>query len=107
MGDPRDKDGRRVNRRRSRYAPGAAYRPSEKSISARHKEILQLLRECGRKGLTRFDMPEHLSLSPCQRISELRKMGYRIDSPRETVGEHPRVARYVLVSEPDGPESAA
>ncbi len=85
-------------RKRSRYRPGSDYRPPEKALARRQGEVLELLKECGSRGVTRLEAPRHLSLSLPQRISELRAMGYRIDTIRERVGDS-SIARYVLVEE--------
>ncbi len=84
-------------RKRSRYRPGSDYRPPEKALARRQGEVLELLKECGSRGVTRLEAPRHLSLSLSQRICELRQKGYRIDSVREHADEG-GFARYVLVA---------
>ena len=85
--------------RRSYYLPGAAYRPSKKKLARRQREVLEVLRGVGSKGITRPEAPEYLLLGWSARVSELRRAGYRIDSVPEKVGDV-TLARYVLVSEP-------
>lgn len=87
----------RSPRARSRYRPGSDYRPPEKALARRQGEVLELLKECGSRGVTRLEAPRHLSLSLSQRICELRQKGYRIDSVRERADEG-GFARYVLVT---------
>ncbi len=81
----------------SRYRPGSDYRPPEKALARRQGEVLDLLSECGSRGVTRLEAPRHLSLSLSQRIFELRQKGYRIDSVLEHADEG-GFARYVLVA---------
>ncbi len=88
----------RSPRARSRYRPGSDYRPPEKALARRQGEVLELLKECGSRGVTRLEAPRHLSLSLSQRIYELRQKGYRIDSVLEHADEG-GFARYVLVEE--------
>ena len=88
----------RSPRARSRYRPGSDYRPPEKALARRQGEVLDLLKECGSRGVTRLEAPRLLSLTLSQRIYELRKKGYRIDSVREHADEG-GFSRYVLVEE--------
>ena len=91
---------------RSRYRPGSDYRPPEKALARRQGEVLELLKECGSRGVTRLEAPRHLSLSLSQRICELRQKGYRIDSMQERADEG-GFARYVLVTTEPVPEAGA
>ena len=84
-------------RNRSRYRPGSDYRPPEKALARRQGEVLELLKECGSRGVTRLEAPRLLSHSLSQRICELRQKGYRIDSVLEHADEG-GFARYVLVA---------
>ncbi len=88
----------RSPRARSSYRPGSDYRPPEKALARRQGEVLELLKECGSRGVTRLEAPRLLSLSLSQRIYELRQKGYRIDSVLEHADEG-GFARYVLVEE--------
>ncbi len=88
----------RSPRARSRYRPGSDYRPPEKALARRQGEVLELLKECGSRGVTKLEAPRHLSHSLSQRICELRQKGYRIDSVREHADEG-GFSRYVLVEE--------
>ena len=90
-------DGANTARARSDYLPGRAFMPDEETLSRRQRQVLELLKECGPHGVTRIEAPDHLVLSFSQRISELRQMGYRIDTIREPVGDA-NIARYVLRS---------
>ena len=94
--------GAKSPRARSDYLPGHAFMPDEETLSRRQGQVLELLKEHGPEGVTRLEAPDHLMLSWPQRISELRRMGYRIDSKLVCVGDI-RVARYVLVSTRSGP----
>ncbi len=96
----------RSPRARSRYRPGSDYRPPEKALARRQGEVLELLKECGSRGVTRLEAPRHLSLSLSQRICELRQKGYRIDSELEPSDEG-GFARYVLVAPEPVPEAGA
>ena len=89
-------------RTRSDYPPGSAFKPDEETLARRQGQVLELLKEHGPEGITRLEAPDHLMLSFSQRVSELRRMGYRIDSEPERVGDI-RIARYVLVSTASGP----
>ena len=89
-------------RRRSSYPRSSSFRPSEEALARRKKEVLAVLRLRGSRGVTRLDAPEHLRLSLAQRISELRGMGYRINSEPEPVGDT-RVARYRLIETAEAP----
>ena len=91
---------------KSRYYPGSDYQPPKKALARRQHEVLDLLKVRGAHGATRLDAPGHLSLSFSQRICELRKMGYRIDTVREQVGEV-WFARYVLVATEPVPQGEA
>ncbi len=93
-------------RNRSRYRPGSDYRPPEKALARRQGEVLELLKECGSRGVTRLEAPRLLSLSLSQRICELRQKGYRIDSVLEHADEG-GFARYVLVAPEPVPEAGA
>ncbi len=95
---PRSPRSPRSPRARSRYRPGSDYRPPEEALARRQGEVLELLKECGSRGVTRLVAPRHLSLSLSQRICELRQKGYRIDSVLERADEG-GFARYVLVEE--------
>ncbi len=88
----------RSRRARSRYRPGSDYRPPQEALARRQGEVLELLKECGSRGVTRLEAPRHLSHSLSQRICELRQKGYRIDTVREEAGDV-WIARYVLVEE--------
>ncbi len=90
----------------SRYRPGSDYRPPEKALARRQGEVLELLKECGSRGVTRLEAPRHLSLSLSQRICELRQKGYRIVSVQERADEG-GFARYVLVTTEPVPEAGA
>ncbi len=90
----------------SRYRPGSDYRPPEEALARRQGEVLELLKERRSRGATRLDAPPHLSLSLSQRISELRAMGYRIDTLREQAGDV-WIARYVLVATEPIPQAEA
>ncbi len=94
----------RSPRARSRYRPGSDYRPPEEALARRQAEVLEVLKKAGPDGVTRLEAPDHLKLSWPQRISELRRKGYRINSKREWVGDA-CIARYVLVA--TGPVSEA
>ena len=96
----------RSPRARSRYRPGSDYRPPEKALARRQGEVLELLKECGSRGVTKLEAPRHLSHSLSQRISELRKKGYRIDSVLEHADEG-GFSRYVLVATEPVPEAGA
>ncbi len=87
----------RSPRARSRYRPGSDYRPPQEALARRQGEVLELLKECGSRGVTRLEAPQHLSHSLSQRICELRQKGYRIDSVQERADEG-GFARYVLVA---------
>ncbi len=93
-------------RKRSRYRPGSDYRPPEKALARRQGEVLELLKGCGSRGVTRLEAPRHLSHSLSQRICELRKKGYRIDSVQERADEG-GFARYVLVTTEPVPGAGA
>ncbi len=92
--------------RGSRYRPGSDYRPPEKALARRQGEVLDLLSECGSRGVTRLEAPRHLSHSLSQRICELRQKGYRIDSVQERADEG-GFSRYVLVATEPVPEAGA
>ena len=96
----------RSPRARSSYRPGSDYRPPEKALARRQGEVLELLKECGSRGVTRLEAPRHLSLSLSQRICELRQKGYRIDSVLEHADEG-GFSRYVLVATEPVPEAGA
>ncbi len=96
----------RSPRARSRYRPGSDYRPPEKALARRQGEVLDLLKGCGSRGVTRLEAPRHLSLSLSQRICELRQKGYRIDSVQERADEG-GFARYVLVTTEPVPGAGA
>jgi len=96
----------RSPRARSRYRPGSDYRPPEKALARRQGEVLELLKECGSRGVTKLEAPRHLSHSLSQRICELRQKGYRIDSVREHADEG-GFSRYVLVATEPVPEAGA
>ena len=87
----------RSRRARSRYRPGSAYRPPKETLAKCQREVLEVLKKAGPDGVTRLEAPDHLQMSWPQRISELRKKGYRIDSKRDWV-DKARFARYVLVA---------
>ncbi len=91
---------------RSRYRPGRDYRPPEKALARRQGEVLELLKECGSRGVTKLEAPRHLSHSLSQRISDLRQKGYRIDSVRERADEG-GFSRYVLVATEQVSEAGA
>ncbi len=84
-------------RKRSRYHPGSEFRPSEESLTKRERQVLELLKERGPRGVTKLDAPSYLSLSLSPRVYDLRSKGYRIDTLRERVGDA-CIARYVLVA---------
>ena len=86
----------------SNYSLGKSFKPDEETLGRRQKQVLELLKERGPQGATRLEMPAHFALSWAQRICELRRMGYRIVSKRERVGDS-WIARYVLVSTDSGP----
>ena len=90
----------------SRYRPGSDYRPPEEALARRQGEVLELLKECGSRGVTRLEAPRLLSLSLSQRIYELRQKGYRIDSVLERADEG-GFARYVLVATEPVPKAGA
>ena len=90
----------------SSYRPGSDYRPPEEALARCQGEVLELLKECGSRGVTRLEAPRHLSLSLSQRISDLRSKGHRIDSKLERVGDA-CIARYVLVAPEPVPEVGA
>ena len=90
----------------SRYRPGSDYRLPQEALARRQGEVLELLKECGSRGVTRLEAPRHLSHSLSQRICELRQKGYRIDSVREHADEG-GFARYVLVANEPVPEAGA
>ncbi len=90
----------------SRYRPGSDYRPPEKALARRQGEVLELLKECGSRGVTRLEAPRLLSHSLSQRICELRQKGYRIDSVREHADEG-GFSRYVLVATEPVPGAGA
>ena len=96
----------RSRRAGSRYRPGSDYRPPEKALARRQGEVLELLKECGSRGVTKLEAPRHLSHSLSQRICELRQKGYRIDSVREHADEG-GFSRYVLVATEPAPEAGA
>ncbi len=96
----------RSPRARSRYRPGSDYRPPEEALARRQGEVLELLKECGSRGVTRLEAPRLLSLSLSQRICERRQKGYRIDSVQERADEG-GFARYVLVATEPVSESGA
>ncbi len=96
----------RSRRAGSRYQPGSAYRPPKETLAKCQREVLAVLKKAGPDGVTRLEAPDHLQMSWPQRISELRKKGYRIDSKRERVGDA-RIARYVLVATKPVPQAEA
>ena len=96
----------RSPRARSRYRPGSDYRPPEQALARRRGEVLELLKECGSRGVTRLEAPRLLSHSLSQRICELRQKGYRIDSELERADEG-GFSRYVLVTTEPVPEAGA
>ena len=91
---------------KSRYRPGSDFRPTQQALARRQHEVLDLLKVRGAHGATRLEAPTHLSLSLSQRICELRKMGYRIDTvPEQANGV--RIARYVLIAKEPIPRNEA
>ncbi len=94
------------SRKRSRYHPGSEFRPSEESLTKRERQVLDLLKERGPRGVTKLDAPFYLSLSLSSRVCDLRSKGYRIDTLRERVGDA-CIARYVLVATAPVPEARA
>ncbi len=90
-------DGAKSLRTKSDYPPGSAFMPDEETLARRQGQVLELLQKRGPEGITRLEAPDHLVLSFSQRVSELRQMGYRIDTIREPVGDA-NIARYVLRS---------
>ncbi len=95
-------DGAKSLRTKSDYPPGSAFKPDEETLARRQGQVLELLQKRGPEGITRLEAPDHLMLSFSQRVSELRRMGYRIDTKPEWLGDS-RIARYVLVSTDSGP----
>lgn len=81
---------------------GAAFEPDEEAKFTLKEGIVEVLRERGSQGMTRWEAPEHMILSMPARISELRKDGYDIISLRDGEGN---LVRYVLIGEP--PSKAA
>ena len=93
-------------RGRSDYLPGGAFKPDKRALSRRQDQVLAWLRERGAHGSTRLEAPDQLVLSLPARVSELRKIGYRIDTHRERVGDA-LMARYTLEScDPNAPSDA-
>ena len=93
-------------RGRSDYLPGGAFKPDDETLTLLQSQVLAWLRVCGARGGTRIEAPDYLALSLPARVCELRKMGHRIDTKRERVGDA-HLARYTLQSPvPNAPGDA-
>lgn len=68
--------------------------------TAQRAHILALLRERGSVGITNIELNQLCALRYTARISELRKMGWVIQTRRESES----IFKFVLISEPTRPK---
>ncbi len=79
-----------------RYAPGSAYLPERPALTRSVYRALHLLKECRDEGVTRLEAGA-IGMSLPSRISDLRKLGYEIETRWEEFDDS-RVGRYILLS---------
>jgi hypothetical protein len=79
-------------------ASSQTFEPDDETKVSYQEQVLDVLRQCGNRGVTRLEAPPHLAFSLPARISELRKRDYKILT-RLTQADSP-FGRYFLLGEP-------